>query len=724
MSDMAHSEIADSFQQLLVKLDNVFQQELTRNIDLIYEKYIESGLYGIILDSSGNEIALRFQTRAKLDQISNEMSGKCGANSDQLKNFMLWRLESFGTDSEISFSQTTAIAKCIYERQESLFDDALEKDGKEFHSIYALSNDLDLKIKEVYVKNLSDQHQVLYPRLENNPIKPIGISYCSGNGDKNRILECMAEISGDSLSQISIELGDGSVFSSLDCKTQENINTLLGALASSVKQEASSAFKKILTEYGGESIYSLYLYHNGDCTSYLFPGFNSENGLNHVAKLYSRHSQISFDENRMLLRWSPCDSPYHGDHESDLKKTEQILSELSKAADEASDHALKYLNIEPYSDCAYELSREISKKIHDMLVEQLREISRLPDIAEYIQKTDCVVWITAGDTSDDPVEDIARIHDESVACKVKQEMVEGERLSEIDYELQTQNAMKEAGNPSVPSFDISDFDPVVDEFNPEFVEHNGGIYLKGVDENAFLDASSRSEASHNIFDLMRLLKKSPFYDEIEKLYGHFIGAEFKKDDFLPEIGRKFSFKLRQLLSEVYPDRSFTIYMEVSRGSQSRIQFFQNRQDGYTPAFKSNLVKEGVRESWLIGSKPPSVRFPVGFFVDDGKAVAQVFGMVANTIRTNRSLSEHSVVCEGIDYDQASHIAREALLEHLNSSFHESHLEFDCVHYPEVAVGGHEQGLVVFDMSEFHGHVQYWRMIEVTPNYLTKNLVSQ
>ncbi|WP_444932158.1 DUF4303 domain-containing protein [Microbulbifer sp. SSSA002] len=722
MPEAKDQETIENYDWALAELNETVQEELSTNLKLLQKKYRDEDLYGVVLDDSLGCLKLRFQTRSGLSEAALKRAQTCEASQIQLENLLRWSIEEFQHDEQLNLKKSSSIAQKISSRIWSTARD--KRNRKKTRELYRLQKEVSHKIKQIYINNLFEQYHSLFTDSNDTPAWPIGISYCNVNKDRIKNFEYMSRISGEAVSQWYYQLGDGSIFSSLDTKTQTTLSTLLEELAKIAKKETGDAFKRFIADYAEHNIYSLYLYHNGDCTSYLFPSLTSEKGLDYVAQAYYKHSQLSLEDNRTQLRWSPCDSPYHTESETALKQTETLLQKLSNTIDRAGEHAAKYLNIDPCSDKFYDLHREVSEKIHQALIQQLKEIALLPEISEYIKRTGCVIWITAGDTSHDPIEDIAKIHNRSVADKIQQEMEEGYRLSSIDHELQTQHAEQEKESPTPPSFCLSDFDALLEKFNPSFFDEDGGIYLKQhTEQDFFRNGSSESEAAQNRLNLMSLLKESPFYEEIDKLYGHFIGAEFKKDDFLPSIGRRFALKLGDILQQEFPQKSFIIHMEVSRNSLSRIEFFQNRHDGFMPGFKSAQTKEGVKEVWLIGSKPASVKFPVGVFASEGKAYAQVFGIVSNKLLTNKSLSEHNVICEGSDYDQAYHHAKEALLEHLNESYNKAHLDFDCVHYPEAAKVSPSQGLTTYDMHKYHEHVQYWRMLEVTPDYLIKNLVS-
>ena len=105
-------------------------------------------------------------------------------------------------------------------------------------------------------------------------------------------------------------------------------------------KEAAELFPKIIEQYKHEGIYSIALYNSGTSWSYLFPTFATHKGLEKTISAYQKkewYKDETVEELTKDLKWSPCDSPYHGLLEFYLKETTELVDDIFEAIQEMYD---------------------------------------------------------------------------------------------------------------------------------------------------------------------------------------------------------------------------------------------------------------------------------------------------------------------------------------------------------------------------------------------------
>ncbi|WP_020405906.1 DUF4303 domain-containing protein [Hahella ganghwensis] len=101
-------------------------------------------------------------------------------------------------------------------------------------------------------------------------------------------------------------------------------------------RECADSFAAIIREQAQSGIYLIGLYHSGGGS--WSPIVHTYLGLDQVVGEYlsSSYAQGRCEASlRRDLRWSSCDMPIHGDYESHLAVSEQLLQQMSERVDEA-----------------------------------------------------------------------------------------------------------------------------------------------------------------------------------------------------------------------------------------------------------------------------------------------------------------------------------------------------------------------------------------------------
>src|SRR5882757_6781012 len=95
------------------------------------------------------------------------------------------------------------------------------------------------------------------------------------------------------------------------------------ALEITMRAELRAAWATLHGRHPGERFYSFGLYTT-DLAEYLLVTASTEEGLSEVTQRYVTKNGGDPDAQRMALRWSPCDSPLHGEGEALLPETARI----------------------------------------------------------------------------------------------------------------------------------------------------------------------------------------------------------------------------------------------------------------------------------------------------------------------------------------------------------------------------------------------------------------
>jgi hypothetical protein len=99
----------------------------------------------------------------------------------------------------------------------------------------------------------------------------------------------------------------------------------------------------IAKKYGSSGIYGFALYTSGDYR-YVIDSFSTRDGLTKVATKYL--SEESYQEEwgtlevaSRELKWSPCDSPHHGEYDRNFNRTNEELEAIWADVDDDSEDA-------------------------------------------------------------------------------------------------------------------------------------------------------------------------------------------------------------------------------------------------------------------------------------------------------------------------------------------------------------------------------------------------
>lgn len=374
------------------------------------------------------------------------------------------------------------------------------------------------------------------------------------------------------------------------------INEKINSLYSTVREESAKAFESIAANFSNYDIYHLGLYYPEGSWTYLIPTFSTEEGLSQVASQYAKHSVIDIDENKISLRWSFCDSPHHGEHDTEdmLKATQLLLDELDEILD-----SYQSLNNPGVDEIWLQTLDEIHEMLRFAVIKALSEIYTSPPFCN--MTPGLVMSLCAGDMDNERLlENIRLIGGNSAYLKVSAELSAAEAIQQLEYDAMEAKLAFEAENPPTTNLTLDDFIQDIESFSLEFQELNGGIYLNKKPEYP-LDGSSESESSFNRIAFMDVLRESKHYEEVDQLYGHFIGKNFRKGDLFPMICQKLADRLTEALRIKFPNINFMIYLIVDRGVLYHMTFCIQRDDGFE--FDRYLLNsdEGVEEIRIIRS---------------------------------------------------------------------------------------------------------------------------
>ena len=96
------------------------------------------------------------------------------------------------------------------------------------------------------------------------------------------------------------------------------------ALGAALRRGITEGWAAFRREHPDERVYGLGLYTSGLAT-YVALTIFSEEGLDEVAAEYAERSGRDADEERLDLRWSPCDSPHHLWREDLFEEADGVL---------------------------------------------------------------------------------------------------------------------------------------------------------------------------------------------------------------------------------------------------------------------------------------------------------------------------------------------------------------------------------------------------------------
>lgn len=376
----------------------------------------------------------------------------------------------------------------------------------------------------------------------------------------------------------------------MQTKTEPTLAMLLERLSSTLAQEVPAALSTLLKENHQHRIYNIGLYYAAGSWSYCLPTLASEAGLTQAAEVYAVHSMLAVADIKQQLRWSPCDSPHHSDDalEYMMPETQEALDALAEYCDDLYDFDNDNFD---QSDAETE---DIQHKIHACVINELKKAVSHPAMHDYIAQGG-LITLQAGDSShEDFLADVSAIMGEAAQKRVEHELSLANEL--YDKEQAMRQALTEAQllQQQATSLSIADFEQIINGFSPEFVEKDGGIYLKS-ERRLPLHTDSEQEALYNRLSLWEMLKPSEHYDELYQKLAGIHGLKPMKLDLLPGIARALATKLKTELRLSFPHKKFKVYICVSRLSLCRIEFCTERYDGFDFHITSDEVLPGVQE---------------------------------------------------------------------------------------------------------------------------------
>ncbi len=184
----------------------------------------------------------------------------------------------------------------------------------------------------------------------------------------------------------------------------ESLDPYYASLEFAIAKDCTAQFQSIINEYKDEGIYSLCLYHNGDCTSYFMVSFATESGLTEAAESYLKYDpDQSLEDHRGDLRWSPCDSPYHDDGDyTSMPETDAAVS----AVDGVKLEVERAMYADKLSmDASMDVFRKHSQEMHDAAIRALKQVADNAEISAFLASADCLINLNAGDIAWETVSD-------------------------------------------------------------------------------------------------------------------------------------------------------------------------------------------------------------------------------------------------------------------------------------------------------------------------------
>ncbi|WP_166739298.1 DUF4303 domain-containing protein [Psychromonas algicola] len=244
-------------------------------------------------------------------------------------------------------------------------------------------------------------------------------------------------------------------------KLRDELSPLFAILEETIAQEVESAFTAIIANNPNLTLYSLGLYYHG--WGYIIPTFSSEEGLEQVAKhyieaveqidkRYGKGSDQEFDLEKKTLRWSPCDSPHHGEEEleSMMPKTEALLSKLSSIMDFADPTFEKYQWPQAYQDDSElydDFFSELYYQFEEFVISAMNKIWENKHLHDFFVTNDCALTLNAGDISDENfLEYTEKLNSKRITQKLTQEIQDWHEASKELSKIRRDKRQQELTN--------------------------------------------------------------------------------------------------------------------------------------------------------------------------------------------------------------------------------------------------------------------------------------
>lgn len=227
-----------------------------------------------------------------------------------------------------------------------------------------------------------------------------------------------------------------------------------------------------------------------------------------------------------------------------------------------------------------ELQQGIFSIIYELVINALNRVRRNQKITAYLTERESVLALISEQASyDDFFMQIIKLNGDDIHKQIKEEALQGliidEQLRNIKEDLEIETRSKFV----FEKLSIQDFQDVIDNFNPSFVEQGEAILLYEIGEQPPIVPAEIEEMINSI-QLMDLLQDSPHFEAINQLYGNGIGPALKPGDLLQQLCQAIVDKLGHLLLTKFKDKAFLIQMHSDRYTPYRITFITDRNDGY------------------------------------------------------------------------------------------------------------------------------------------------
>ena len=222
-------------------------------------------------------------------------------------------------------------------------------------------------------------------------------------------------------------------------KLRDELSSLLAELEETIAQEVESAFTTIIANNINLTLYSLGLYYHG--WGYILPTFSSEEGLQQVAKNYAEGVKENIELEKKSLRWSPCDSPHHGEEEleSMMPKTESLLKELSSIIDFSDPRHQQYQWSQAYQNdenLYRNFISELYHKFEGLVVSALNKIWENKHLNDFFVINDCALTLNASDIShEDFLEHAKKLNNEKVIQKLIEDIKDSHEAGEALFNM-------------------------------------------------------------------------------------------------------------------------------------------------------------------------------------------------------------------------------------------------------------------------------------------------
>ena len=222
-------------------------------------------------------------------------------------------------------------------------------------------------------------------------------------------------------------------------KLRDELSSLLAVLEETIAQDVESAFTTIIANNINLTLYSLGLYYHG--WGYILPTFSSEEGLQQVAKNYAEGVKENIELEKKSLRWSPCDSPHHGEEEleSMMPKTESLLKELSSIIDFSDPRHQQYQWSQAYQNdenLYRNFISELYHKFEGLVVSALNKIWENKHLNDFFVINDCALTLNASDIShEDFLEHAKKLNNEKVIQKLIEDIKDSHEAGEALFNM-------------------------------------------------------------------------------------------------------------------------------------------------------------------------------------------------------------------------------------------------------------------------------------------------